>query len=141
MNLLVRICVIFLCGAAAVAAQDLSSDTWKKTNETNDDIVIYARLAPNSGIKELKANCVMEASPLDVWKAVMDKDPTRILQNTSLLIRSSGPIMKIYGTIISSWPLPCSPSVIIPCATRAIKTRERCITGSCGGRPRISGLH
>jgi hypothetical protein len=74
MNLLIQICTIILCYTAATAAQDQNPDSWKKTNETKDGIVIYARMAPNSGIKELKANCVMDAPPLNVWQAIMDKD-------------------------------------------------------------------
>jgi hypothetical protein len=74
MNFLLRICIIIMCGMAAATAQDPNPDAWKKTNETKDGIVIYARMALNSGIKELKANCVMDAPPLNVWQAVMDKD-------------------------------------------------------------------
>ncbi len=74
MNRIRRICIIILFGAAAAAAQELNYDTWTKTNETRDGILIYARLVRNTEIKELKANCVMDAPPLNVWQAVMDKD-------------------------------------------------------------------
>jgi hypothetical protein len=74
MNILMRAYVIIMFGMASAAAQELNYETWTKTNETKDGIVIYARLVPKSEIKELKANCVMDAPPLNVWQAVMDKD-------------------------------------------------------------------
>jgi hypothetical protein len=74
MNGIKRLGAIILFGTVVAAAQELNHDTWTKTNETKDGIVIYARLVRNTEIKELKANCVMDAPPLNVWQAVMDKD-------------------------------------------------------------------
>jgi hypothetical protein len=47
---------------------------WEKMNEESDGIVIFARDVPNSGIKEVKAEILIDAPPARVWKVLLDSD-------------------------------------------------------------------
>jgi hypothetical protein len=64
---------MLLCASAAVA-EDPGPNPWKKTNETEDGIVIFYRMSQTDGIREFKAFFTVEAKPIDVWNALMDKD-------------------------------------------------------------------
>lgn len=63
---------IFLASAIPIIASD--APAWELAHKTDDGIVIYARPLSNSGIRELKANIIIDAAPADVWLAVMDRN-------------------------------------------------------------------
>ncbi len=77
MTPLLRGAIIILLGAVAVCAAGPAGDSWKKTGETRDGIVIHTRVMPGSRVRELRANCIMEAAPMHVWQAVLDRETYR----------------------------------------------------------------
>lgn len=77
MTSVLRSVIIILLGAVAACAAGPGPDSWKKISETRDGIVIHARAVPGSRVRELMANCVMDAAPQHVWQAVLDKETYR----------------------------------------------------------------
>jgi hypothetical protein len=56
-------------GAGSTRAQ-----TWKREKRTSDGIVIYSSDSPGSPVKQVKAETVVDATPAQVWQALMDRD-------------------------------------------------------------------
>jgi hypothetical protein len=65
--------LIVFCLLYAFSLAGAASNTWKLDTETGDNIIIYTRSVPESGIREIKATCRISACPLNVYRAAMDR--------------------------------------------------------------------